>query len=184
MLQGFHWTSQDAQQNGKPWYQILSENAAVIKEAGFTCVWFPPSSKTADQEGYLPNEWYQLDSRYGTKAQLVSAINALRPVRALADIVVNHRTGTATAEADFTNPAFSNNPLAVVKGDECNCGKGNADTGEPNDAGRDLDHKNGSVQKEISKFQTFLKNDIGFAGWRYDQVKGYDGSFVRLYNDA
>jgi alpha-amylase len=184
MLQGFHWTSQDVQQNGKPWYQIMTENAGVIKDAGFTCVWFPPPSKTADSEGYLPNQWYELDARYGTKAQLVAAVKALRPARALADIVVNHRTGTATAGADFTKPAFADNAAGVVREDECACGRGNADTGEGNNAGRDLDHTNGSVRAEIQKWQAFLKQEIGFAGWRYDQVKGYGGSFVGDYNDA
>src|SRR5436309_1876165 len=109
MLQGFHWTSHDVHQNGKPWYQILAENAGVIKEAGFTCVWFPPPTQTADNEGYLPTKWYQLDTRYGTRSQLEAAIAALRPAQALADVVLNHRNGTRTAGADFDQPGFGNN---------------------------------------------------------------------------
>ena len=43
MLQGFHWTSYDPAKNGnKRWYQIIKENAPVIKDAGFDYVWFPP----------------------------------------------------------------------------------------------------------------------------------------------
>lgn len=30
----------------------------------------------------------------------------------------------------------------------------------------------------------WLKNEIGFAGWRYDMTKGYSGNFNGLYNDA
>jgi alpha-amylase len=30
----------------------------------------------------------------------------------------------------------------------------------------------------------FLKNQVGFAGWRYDQVRGYSGSHIGQYNDA
>ena len=71
-----------------------------------------------------------------------------------------------------------------MREDECACGRGNPDTGEPNNAARDLDHENSSVRQEIEKWQAFLENEIGFAGWRYDQVKGYGGRFVGVYNDA
>jgi alpha-amylase len=184
MLQGFHWTSQNQAQNGKPWYQIISENSGTIKNAGFTIVWFPPPSSTVDSEGYLPNQWYALDTRYGTRTQLQGAINSLLPTKSIADIVINHRNGTATGGADFTNPSFSNNSAAVANNDECNCGSGNGDSGEGFNASRDLDHSNTSVRNEIVRFQNFLKNDIGFAGWRYDLVKGYSGNYVGIYNDA
>ena len=31
---------------------------------------------------------------------------------------------------------------------------------------------------------SFLKNDIGYDGWRYDLVKGYSGVYNAMYNDA
>ncbi|MBI1746786.1 MAG: alpha-amylase [Acidobacteria bacterium] len=179
MLQGFHWESCNF-----PWYKILKENANAIRRAGFDYVWFPPPSKTADCQGYLPNEWYDVNTRYGTAAELKAAIRALKPVQAIADVVVNHRTGTHTAGADFTNPAFKDNRAAVVQDDECQCGTGARDSGESAGFGRDLDHSNPSVQKEIGKWLRWLKSDIGFAGWRYDMVKGYGGSFVGLYNEV
>ena len=60
MLQGFHWRSYDPVNNGnKHWYRIISENANVIKNAGFDYVWFPPPSRSAaDDNSYLPNQWY------------------------------------------------------------------------------------------------------------------------------
>lgn len=184
MLQGFHWTSSNQAQNGKPWYQIVSENSAAIKNAGFTIVWFPPPTATADGEGYLPSQWYNLNTRYGTQTQLQTAIQSLRPTVSIADIVINHRNGTATSGADFTNPSFANNNAAIVRGDECNCGSGTNDSGEGFNASRDLDHSNASVRNEIINWQNFLKNTVGFAGWRYDLVKGYGGEFVGTYNDA
>src|SRR5437763_1368226 len=127
MLQGFHWTSNNSQ--NPDWYEILAQNAGRIKDGGFTLVWFPPPSKTADHEGYLPSEWNVLDTRYGTKQQLKDAVSALRPARSIADIVINHRVGTNTAGADFTNPSFADNAAAITGDDECHCGTGGNDSG-------------------------------------------------------
>jgi alpha-amylase len=196
MLQGFHWTSYNPANNGnKRWYQILKENAAVIKTAGFDYVWFPPPSRSAaGDNGYLPTEWYKLENGYGTKSELKQAVAALKPTLALCDIVINHRCGLATAGADFANPAFGNaqqNQAAVVSDDDCNCGKGHTEEQhrdgsqcEGNNAGRDLDHSNPRVQARVQSFLKKLKNEIGFAGWRYDQVRGYNGSHIGQYNDA
>ena len=196
MLQGFHWTSYDPAKNGnKIWYQIIRENAQVIKDAGFDYVWFPPPSRSAaGDNGYLPTEWFTLENGYGNKDALKQAVTALKPVMALCDIVINHRCGTATGGADFTNPAFGNaqqNRAAVVKGDDCNCGKGKPEEAhldgsisEGNDAGRDLDHSNSRVRTQVKLFQKMLKDEIGFAGWRYDQVRGYIGKHIGQYNDA
>jgi alpha-amylase len=196
MLQGFHWTSYTPASNGnKGWYQIIRENAQVIKDAGFDYVWFPPPSRSAaGDNSYLPTEWFTLENGYGSKDALKQAVAALKPVMALCDIVINHRCGTATGGADFTKPSFGNaaqNQASVVKGDECNCGKGNPEenhrdgsVSEANTAGRDLDHTSARVQKQVKLFQKMLKEEIGFAGWRYDQVRGYGGKHVGEYNDA
>lgn len=196
MLQGFHWTSYNPANNGnKGWYQIIQENAQVIKDAGFDYVWFPPPSRSAaGDNGYLPTEWFTLENGYGNQDALKQAVMALKPVMALCDIVINHRCGTATAGADFTNPSFGNekqNQASVVNGDECNCGKGRPEeihrdgsASEGNEAGRDLDHSSSRVRKQVQRFQQMLKDEIGFAGWRYDQVRGYSGKHIGQYNDA
>lgn len=196
MLQGFHWTSYDPAKNGnKRWYRIIAENAGAIRGAGFDYVWFPPPSRSAaGDNSYLPTEWFTLENGYGSKEELKQAVAALKPSQALCDIVVNHRCGTATGGADFTSPPFGNaeqNKSAVVSDDDCNCGKGrpegrhkNGDACEANNAGRDLDHTNPKVRDGVKKFLRMLKSEVGFAGWRYDQVRGYDGSAVGVYNDA
>ena len=196
MLQGFHWTSYNPANNGNNhWFRIIAENATVIKNAGFDTVWFPPPSRSAaGDNSYLPTEWFTLENGYGSRAELKQAVAALKPAMALCDIVVNHRCGTASGGADFTNPAFGSaeqNKAAVVAGDDCNCGKGHPEEQhrdgsacEGNNAGRDLDHTNPLVQKKVKAFLQKLKNEIGFAGWRYDQVRGYNGSHIGDYNDA
>lgn len=196
MLQGFHWTSYDPARNGnKRWYRIVAENAGVIRGAGFDYVWFPPPSRSAAADnGYLPTEWFSLENGYGSREELKQAVAALRPARALCDIVVNHRCGSATAGADFKSPAFgddSQSRAAVVRDDECRCGTGRGEerhrdgsVAEGNHAGRDLDHTNERVRREVKNFLRMLKEEIGFAGWRYDQVRGYHGAHVGSYNDA
>lgn len=179
MLQGFHWNTW---QYGT--WDIIKNNANTIKDAGFSMVWLPPVSKSTGGTGYLPNEWYQINSDHGSGSKLRAAINALksRNIKTIADIVVNHRVGTKNW-ADFTNPSFSNNASAVTKDDEWGQGTGNYDTGDSYNAGRDLDHTNGSVRTEITNWLNWLKNDVGFDGWRYDYVKGYSPSYTGLYND-
>jgi alpha-amylase len=196
MLQGFHWTSYNPASNGnRRWYRIIAENAKVIRRAGFDYVWFPPPSRSAaGDNSYLPTEWYTLENGYGNRSELKRAVASLKPVKAICDIVINHRCGTATAGADFTNPSFGNdeeNRAAVVGNDDCNCGMGQPEErhrdGSPcesNSAGRDLDHTNPRVRSKVIDYLRKLKKEIGFAGWRYDQVKGYNGHYIGQYNDA
>ncbi len=90
MLQGFHWLSHQID-----WYKIIKENTQRIKNSGFTLVWFPPPSDSLAYEGYLPRQLDVLDSKYGTATDLKTTIEGLKPeVKAIADIVINHRVGT------------------------------------------------------------------------------------------
>ncbi len=186
LLQGFHWASHQGVRDAhghKSWYRLLEENAPAIKSAGFTWVWFPPPSDSLAPEGYIPRRWNCLDSRYGSEAELRSAVHALAPARVMADVVLNHRVGAHTGGADFEDPPFADNRAAVVRDDSSGCGAGNHDTGEHHPAGRDLDHTNPDVRAAIKNYLRRLKA-VGFQGWRYDLSKGYHGRFVGEYNDA
>ncbi|MCC6420221.1 MAG: alpha-amylase [Gemmataceae bacterium] len=188
ILQGFHWDSHrgghDPQAGArKSWYTILRENAPAVQAAGFTYVWFPPSSDSLAPQGYIPRRWNVLDTRYGSETELRAAIRALGPVKAMADIVLNHRVGVATPGADFADPPFPDNRAAIVRDDESGIGTGHHDTGERHPAGRDLDHTNADVRTAIKHYLRRLQS-LGFKGWRYDLVKGYHGRFVGEYNDA
>lgn len=183
VLQGFHWGSWDRDANGKSWYSIIQDNAKTIRENGFTWVWFPPPSDSVAPQGYMPRRWNQLSSKYGTEAELKAAIAALAPTQAMADVVVNHRCGVNTTGPDFEDPAFADNANAVTRDDPTRKGSGNLDSGEDMNAALDLDHTNASVQAEVKAYLNRLAQ-AGFRGWRYDMVRGYDGKFTGLYNDA
>ena len=105
----------------------------------------------------MPTRWSVFDSSYGSAADLKGAIQALKPMRALADVVVNHRCGVATAGTDFDSPAFADQNGAVTKDDECGIGTGNYDTGETNSYARDLDHTSAQVQTAIIDYMKLLQ---------------------------
>jgi alpha-amylase len=188
MLQGFHWYADNywiKPANG--WWGVLADKAPEIGRAGFDLVWLPPASKGS----YYPTEWYNLDSQWGTKANLLRAVKALHSsaVKVVADVVVNHRNGTLDW-ADFTNPDWPTS--VIVQNDEWpgvaglpGYGKSpNNDEGQNEVGCRDLDHTQKTVQNEIKVFMRWLKNDIGIDGWRYDMVKGYSPYYTRMYNEA
>jgi alpha-amylase len=188
LLQGFHWESHQggrdpATSARKSWYRILEDNAPAIKAAGFTWIWFPPPSDSLAPQGYIPRRWNKLDTTYGSEAELRSALHALEPVRALADVVINHRVGLHTSGADFDDPPFPDNRAAIARDDSSGVGTGHPDSGEHHAAGRDLDHHNPDVRNAIKNYLRKLKS-IGFQGWRYDLTKGYAGQFIAEYNDA
>ncbi len=184
LLQGFHWASHaSGHRTRKSWYRVLIENAPAVRAAGFTWVWFPPPSDSLAPQGYIPKRWNYLNTPYGSEAELREAIRALEPVKALADVVLNHRVGLHTGGADFSDPPFPDNRAAVVRDDESGVGTGAHDTGERHPCGRDLDHTNPGVRQTIKDYLRRLRA-VGFRGWRYDLVKGYDGRFVGEYNES
>jgi alpha-amylase len=188
LLQGFHWAAHAGgwdhhARARKSWYRVLAENAPAVRSAGFTWVWFPPASDSLAPQGYIPRRWNRLDTAYGSEAELREAVAALGPVGALADVVVNHRVGAHTPEADFEDPPFPDNRAAVTRDDASGVGTGNHDTGESHPAGRNLDHTNPEVRGAVKGYLRRLKA-VGFRGWRYDLAKGFHGRFVAEYNDA
>jgi len=178
LLQGFHWES-----HNNAWWDIVANKAGEIASSGFNMVWFPPSSGAASDEGYLPHRLYLQSSKYGTESQLRNAIDRLHSygVKAIADIVINHRVGTKDW-ADFTDPEWG--PDSVCRGDEWPGARGNYDTGSGYSAARDIDHTQAYVQQSIIDWLRWLKSNIGYDGWRYDFSKGYSGSYVAQYNTA
>ncbi len=179
MLQGFHWNSW----RSGTWYTNLGGKAADMKDLGVTHVWFPPPSDSAASEGYLPRQLNNLNTRYGTEAQLTSAISQLKShgIHAVADIVINHRVGT-TNFGDFTNPAWD--CKAVVNNDEWAGRCGNADSGDGYGPARDIDHSYALVQNDIKTWLSSRLKGVGFTGIRYDYSKGYAPSYAKIYHDA
>ena len=60
-------------------------------------------------------------------------------------------------------------------------GQGNGGTGEDYGPAPNIDHTQDWVRGDIKNWLHWMKNDIGFGGWRFDFVKGYAGHFTGEY---
>ena len=201
ILQGFNWDSaprgagfnaESPNPKWYKWYKTMKTYSDEIKNR-FEYVWFPPASKTdtSSSEGYAPNELNNLNSCYGTEEELKAVVESIKPAKAIADIVVNHRSGT-TSWGDFTNPKWNDDYYSICSDDEGfslsgspmlgSSKKGAKDSGQGYAAYRDLDHTNVAVQQGIYSWMNSVLKRAGFVGWRYDYVKGFDGKYVGYYN--
>ena len=197
MLQGFSWDSYDYSQ-----WTVLEKQADDMK--GFIdLVWLPQSGKcieTTQVMGYKPYYYFNQNSSFGTEAELRSLIAKFKAngIGAIADVVVNHRN----TDGWFTFPAETYNGVTyqmlstdICKNDDSGSTatqakkdgvslSNNYDEGTDFGGCRDIDHKSENVQKVIKAYLKYLKDDLGYTGFRYDMVKGFDGSHVADYNDA
>ena len=197
MLQGFSWDSYDYSQ-----WNVLEKQADDMK--GFIdLVWLPQSGKcieTTQVMGYKPYYYFNQNSSFGTEAELRSLIAKFKAngIGAIADVVVNHRN----TDGWYTFPAetYKGVTYQMLSTDICKNDDGgttatqakkdgvslsnNYDEGTDFGGCRDIDHKSENVQKIIKAYLKFLKEDIGYTGFRYDMVKGFSGTHMADYNDA
>ena len=197
MLQGFSWDSYDYSQ-----WSVLEKQADDMK--GFIdLVWLPQSGKcieTTKVMGYMPYYYFNQNSSFGTEAELRSLISKFKAngIGAIADVVVNHRN----TDGWYTFPAetYKGVTYQMLSTDICKNDDGgktatqakkdgvslsnNYDEGTDFGGCRDIDHKSANVQKIIKAYLKFLKEDMGYIGFRYDMVKGFSGTHVADYNDA
>lgn len=197
MLQGFSWDAYDYSQ-----WTVLEKQADDMK--GFIdLVWLPQSGKCIEATqvmGYKPYYYFNQNSSFGTEAELRSLIAKFKAngIGAIADVVVNHRNtdGWFTFPTEtYNGVTYKMQPTDICKNDDGGATakqatkKGvslsnNNDEGQDWDGCRDLDHKSENVQKIIKAYLKFLKEDMGYTGFRYDMVKGFSGTHVADYNDA
>lgn len=191
MLQGFYW---DSYKDSK--WTVLQANAAELSTY-FDLIWVPNGGKpsASPSMGYDPVYWFSnYNSSFGNEAELRSMIATFNNLGTgvIADVVINHRNG-ATNWYDF--PVETYKGVTYSLGLDCICQNdelanqtgmpkptGAYDTGDNFDGCRDLDHTNAKVQEAVKAYLDFLKNDMGFIGWRYDMVKGYSGDYTKIYN--
>lgn len=197
MLQGFSWDSYNESQ-----WKVLEKQADELKNY-IDLVWLPQSGKcleTTQVMGYMPYYYFNQNSSFGTEAELRSLITKFKAagIGAIADVVINHRNteGWYTFPAEtYKGVTYQMQSTDICKNDDGGTTATQAATdgvslSQNNDEGtdfggcRDIDHKSENVQKVIKAYLKYLKDDLGYTGFRYDMVKGFDGSHVADYNDA
>jgi len=198
LLQGFNWESWRA--GSGDWYGVVESKVGILEEMGVTDIWLPPPSQSVAPQGYLPSRLFDLDgSKYGTQASLEGLITKLHQagIRAVADIVVNHRCGDKQDSEGRWNQFSSGmtkrqsfvgvmdwGGWAITLGDQFSDGSGQNAPGAYDgkfDAAPDIDHRNKHVQDGISIWLRWLRLQVGFDAWRFDFVKGYSAEFVGQY---
>ncbi|MBQ6649490.1 MAG: starch-binding protein [Muribaculaceae bacterium] len=142
-------------------------------------------------------------SYFGTEQELRNLISAFKAdgTGAIEDVVANHRGGLGTWSGDDKSIDF---PTEWYKGtycpqgefiswdkydvcidDESGKGAGNPDCGGDNGKGkwaRDIDHHSPTTQAKVIKFLDYLKNDLGYVGFRYDYAMGFEEKHFAEYN--
>ncbi len=195
MLQAFYWDSYD----DTAW-SILEQKADDLAGT-FDLVWLPQSGNCGGTSmGYDDLYWFEnYNSSFGSEAQLRSLISTFKTkgIKTIADVVINHRKNVSNW-VDFPKETYKGVTYEMKSTDICANDDGgktktwasqngfelskNNDTGEGWDGMRDLDHKSENVQTIVKAYLDFLLNDLGYAGFRYDMVKGYNAKYTGIYN--
>lgn len=199
MLQGFYWDSFSQ----TSWNRLQAEADEIAPY--FQLVWVPQSgwcNTDRNMMGYTPVYYFNQKSSFGTEAQLRSMIAAFRQrgTGVIADVVINHRNniGQNGSWVDYPAETYNGQTYQMLPSDICHDDDDgqtaawaaqhgvslspNNDTGEGWPGCRDLDHNSPNVQQCIKAYLKFLLDDIGYAGFRYDMVKGFYASFIADYN--
>ena len=196
MLQGFYWGGYaDAQ-----WSRL--ESQADDLATTFSLVWIPQSANCGGQSmGYDDLYWFaNYNSSFGTADELKSMIKTFKTkgIGTIADVVINHRKNVSNwvdfPKETYKGVTYELKSTDIVADDDKGATKtwatknayqlsANNDSGEGWDGMRDLDHKSENMQNNVKAYLKMLLEDFGYAGFRYDMVKGYSGQYTQLYNN-
>ncbi len=196
MLQGFYWDSYEATK----WTNLKSQADELSQY--FSLVWLPQSANCGSQSmGYDDLYWFSdYNSSFGTEAELRDLISTFKEkgIGTIADVVINHRKNVSNW-VDFPQETYNGVTYQLLSTDICsdddegatttwanNNGyslSNNKDTGEGWNGMRDLDHTSANVQTNVKAYLRMLLDDLGYAGFRYDMVKGYAGRYTGMYNN-
>ncbi len=192
MMQCFYWDCQKEENLIEKWWIHLKEKIQILKIAGFTGLWLPPAHK-GDQRhgmGYDPFDFFDLgefDQRggiptgFGTRRQLLDLIQECHGngIQVYADVVYNHCSGGDPEQNPDTGTQyytkFTPESGKFPRDYSCfNPSRYESYDGHDRFGGfPDLCHRHPEVYRWLLEHASFLVEDIGFDGFRFDLVKGY-----------
>lgn len=186
---------------GNTRWNTLAAQAEDIRSY-FDLVWLPPSA-AGDGMGYHPKDYGNQSSNWGTAAELDNLIKTLHgpdpnkiQARVVADIVINHCQSSSGwmgfPEFDFgTYGKFQPVGEWICANDEVNWAdgsdakgqaKGPDDDGENWSGARDWSHSNVDVQNMFKAYLKWMRDVVGYDGFRYDKGDGFDNWHHDNYN--
>lgn len=203
MMQAFYW---DVPAGGT-WWNTVKGKVDAWEAAGITAMWLPPASKAQNGSfsmGYDPTDYFDLgeynqngtvETRFGSKTELTGLINKAhtKGLQVYADIVLNHNSGGQSEFNQYTNSYTWTDFSAVASGKFARSQHDfHPSWASQSDEGvfggfPDLDHDVPYVQdwlwKKDYSVANYYKNTIGFDGWRFDFVKGFNAGIVKDWVD-
>ncbi|WP_303316172.1 alpha-amylase [Flavivirga abyssicola] len=198
MMQAFYW---DVPAGGN-WWNTLEGKVQDWSNAGIDAIWLPPASKAqngAFSMGYDPFDYFDfgqynqmgsVETRFGSENELKTLITSAHNAQlsVIADIVINHNSG-GQSEINPVNGQSNWTKFTPLSGKftrDYNDFHPNHNHGS--DSGifggfPDLCHHQVRVQNELWKntesVAKYYKNVMGFDGWRFDYVKGFEPWVVK-----
>ena len=203
MMQAFYWDVTP----GGIWWDNINTKLDSWKAAGITALWLPVISKGDSgpfSMGYDPYDYFDFgqynqkgttETRFGSYAELKSLLSNAKAkgFKLIADIVINHNSGGDLEFSPYSGKSYFTkftpmsgkfnrsyedfHPSAVDLKDEDIFG------GFP-----DLCHNVNNVKdwlyKRTDGVGKFYKDSLGFDGWRFDFVKGFNPNIVKDWNAA
>lgn len=205
MMQAFYWDVEP--RHG--WWDLLSEKVDDWADAGIDRIWLPPASKGQSggySMGYDPSDYFDLgeymqhgttETRFGSREELDNLIATAHNngVEVIADIVLNHNSGGGLE----WNPYREKDTYTLFNEEHGNAsGLFNRDyenfypnSTSPYDPGSlfyeetNLDHNQQYVQDWLwaadYSVANFYKDEVGFDGWRFDYVLGFEPWVVEAW---
>lgn len=198
MMQAFYWDVEPRHE----WWDILSEKVEGWADAGINRMWLPVATKGQSggySMGYDVSDYFDFgdlyqhgttETRFGSREELENLIDISHQngVEVIADIVINHNSGGG----EEYNPYRGENTYTLFDEDHGNASgmfNRNYENFYPNSTSNwydnslfypetNLDHHQEYVQnwlwKDENSVAKYYMNVMGFDGWRFDYVKGFE----------
>ena len=214
MLQAFYYDSyrdgapgdvliNGTQLGNTKWNVLLKQSGEI--GTYFDLVWLPPSGKSEGGTGYHQTQYSNQNSDWGSQKELLEFIHRMHAAntKVVADIVINH-AGCKSSWCDFYPQNFgeygtfqpdaswicntdevNHNPEAGEwKGKATGVDDGGYNMQDNYASARDWAHAKPEVQEMMKAYLKWMKDVIGFDGWRYDYAQGFKGKYIDMYNSA
>ncbi|MGK7368590.1 MAG: alpha-amylase domain-containing protein, partial [Candidatus Halalkalibacterium sp. M3_1C_030] len=159
--------------------------------------WLPPAQKSnhSPSMGYDPYDYFDLgefpqkgrvETYFGSRSELQQLILVAHEldIKVYADIVYNHKSGGQIEwnpnvnDSTYTKFNPSSGRYSLDYNNFHPSTYADSDEGSFGDF-PDLAHENPATFDMLSENINWLKNEIGFDGWRFDYVKGYSPTTVK-----
>lgn len=203
MMQAFYWDVEPRHE----WWEVLEGKVAGWADAGIDRIWLPPASKGQSggySMGYDVSDYFDfgtygqhgtVETRFGSRQELESLISAAHSngLEVIADIVINHNSGGGLEYNPYRDK-MTYTLFNEEYGNKSGLFNRNYENFYPNstspyDPGSlfyeetNLDHNQEYVQnwlwKNDNSVAKYYKNEMGFDGWRFDYVLGFEPWVVR-----